>query len=422
MSLASFFAARGLSLSQAARQIGVAVELLERVDQQRQPLSIDVARVISHAFGVDVGTVLGEAKLWVDSTAPIYRVPVPPDPSSFGDVLRSTPILGTGQIPPVGAAVATGVWASAVFAAPPEATPNGLKHFDRNTGEVLSTVSFTFVNNPGEVVVDSERMLWTVAQDVSGGLYYTAKVNPRSGAIDISRPDVQLSAPRHLLFEPASTTLWVANSTGDLGRIDLALGLTSATVNLGVGVHPQHMVAVDGKLYVVGCSGSAGRLYEVNPVSLAILRTSTGVAFGAGATGLAFDPISDAFYIADPTTPSAGAVFKVPRSTFVASSLAITGGSASIGATEVIAAKGLLFFCDSDTEGAGTVVRATHVDGTVIAELHQGHGAALHAVFDGAWVWVSCSERLFKLNAEDLRLLLTVPNTGGLSFRGLAVL
>ena len=140
--------------------------------------------------------------------------------------------------------------------------------------------------------------------------------------------------PTALVYEPATQRIWMTDAgNARLLRIDTVNMVADAAVPLvfdGENYTPSGLIAVGGKLYATATFHFAfgdedGRLFEVDPVALAITRVSGGPSIGA-ANGADYDPTGRRFVVAVGSSPefTTGAIFMVDRGTFVATQLALT--------------------------------------------------------------------------------------------------
>lgn len=325
--LAQLLLTRGFMFASLAALVpDCSTTLLDRIALARQPFPLSLARQVQIVTGIDWGTLISATGLWTENAEPMTRMPVAPD-YLLGDAAQPSltastqPIVFPASPPPVPEVWVVGDGLG-VAAAP------GAQAIARTTGLVVAQVSFVNVVAPVEVVSDGSA-LWTFGNGLSGGASFDATVDPDSGTL-LAETDALHTEFLGVAFEPVTQTVWACSSTStSIYRYNPAAGSNpDASVALSVGpknFEPRDVVAWDGLLYVsatyptgVPAMPLEGRIFEVDPVALAVLRVSTGLDLG-DVQGVAADDAGNVWTVSRAgggTIPPMLA--KTPISSFVA--------------------------------------------------------------------------------------------------------
>lgn len=325
--LAQLLLTRGFTFASVSALVtDCSVTLLDRIALARQPFPLSLARQIQIVTGIDWGTLISMTDLWTESDDPMTRVPVAPDyllgdPAQPSLTASTQPIVFPSPSLPMPELWVVGDGLG-VSSAP------GAQAIDRTTGVVVEQVSFVDVVAPVEVVSDGS-VLWTFGSGLSGGSSFDATVDPDSGTL-IAEADALHTEFLGVAFEPQTQTVWACSATStSLYRYNPAAGSNpDASVALAVGpknFQPRDVLAWDGLLYVsavyptgVPATPFEGRLFELDPAGLTILRVSTGFDMG-NAQGVAADDAGNFWVVSRAGGGTIGpALSEVPTSTFAA--------------------------------------------------------------------------------------------------------
>lgn len=274
MSLGDLIAAAGTSTGALAVQIGVDSTFLDRVVAQRQPLPIDVAKLIAKALGTDVGTVQGAAGLVTQQTGPIYRRAVPPD-LLRGDVV-SAPQLG--RTVPVMAQPRSSISvlvAGAGIAGPGAA--DGIVSIDRSIGPTGFT-AFAHITLPFEMAFGPGGLVYTAGSPAFAASLAVVQQAPKLVAEVASANTVSSTG---VCYEETTNTVWVASDmTHGLVRIASLTPLVSTSFPLtlsGVAATPFCVVAHGGFVYVTVKPTGTGGVLKIDPNTGATVQEFHGL-------------------------------------------------------------------------------------------------------------------------------------------------
>lgn len=319
VTLESFIKSKGSTFQKVAQRAGVDPVLLTRIDAGRQPLPELLAMRIATVLGVQVGEVLGAAKLTTPSNHPRNFVPLPPRPE-LGDTIEPVPAGKTKEVLlPAPASLAPGVWAVGPGISGANA---GVVYINRNNAVAEFNVPTPLLGEPRELVADAQGKLWTFGSTNLGGGFYAGKIDPPLKAIVLQTTDAGYNAPLFCAFDSGSGTLWVANTAGTtISAVNITTGAvtTSQTISDGVNnFNPRDMVVAEGFLWVLGrrtiSEGNyEGRVFKRNATTGAAVAVSTGTDLDS-VFGIAHDGAGN-LYVTESET---GKLHKIPTSTLVA--------------------------------------------------------------------------------------------------------
>lgn len=227
---------------------------------KRQPLPIDVAKLLAVALAVDVGTVLGAAGLVTQMTGPVYRRALPPD-VLLGDAFSSEAL---GTTAPVVAQPRSSVVAMVCGAALGDGTRAGVAFVDRALG-VSANVAFDHVTAPFELTFGPDGLVYAFSSTTGYAAALAVVQQAPKLAKEVSMPTAPSAAG--VAYEPSTNSLWVASDLahGIVRVTDLATTSFPLTIN-GVTATPFNVVAHGGFVYVTVVPNSApGGVLKVDP-------------------------------------------------------------------------------------------------------------------------------------------------------------
>ncbi len=337
--LPALFAAHGVKVFDVARALGVPFELVQRIVDRRQPLPVDLAHQLAAFLGESFGTVQGCAGLVTPITGPLTRIPLAPNP----DLGESFPVVILGETQPLpvpsGGTPELVVYVCGAGLAN-DGADSGALRIGRNTGLIYSRAVFAHALSPAVLATDGSS-IFTAGHGGVMGNYATAVLNAQTGALLLETEDLFYVEPLGVAWEPVTGTPWLcsAGATADALVQTNDGGISLHTMTLSDGVHdfsPTNLLAHGGLLYVVArrVDGGTqeGRLFEVDPVARAVLRTSTGADL-LSAYGMAFDANAGVFLVtsANASGSPGPQIAKVVLSSFVASVVTLSGDPETLG-------------------------------------------------------------------------------------------
>lgn len=391
--LAQLLAERGFTFMDVARGLpGCSFLLLCRIALARQPFPLDLAREVATLTGIDAATLISATGLWTPNGGPSQRVPVPANPL-LGDPILAAPSFPTQPlVVPPAPSPSPLVWV--VGAGLGEGGDSGAQAVHRNTGVVVHQVTFVNVLAPVEVASDTTN-LWTIGNlPGSGGNSWSVVVDPATGDLVGTEEDADYPDVVGVVYEPSEGRVWSCPSTTALiARYPAAGGNADATVSLvdgGTPYYPRDAVAYDGLLYVTAVDTSGvpyvGRVFEVDPAGLAVLRVSTGVDL-ENAWGICVDDAGDLWTCTRAGGGGTPKVCKVPASTLVAVEVPLVDDPevltdpqwveplfGSLWVSDSTAPNGRIFSMDA---GGNVLQSRTFAGGTAVG----------HACSDGNFLW-----------------------------------
>lgn len=285
--LLALIANAGITPAALAASIGVDSIFLTRVLAGRQPLPIDVARLLAAALKLDVGTVVASAELVTQLTGPMERVALPPDPL-LGDVISAQQLGRTiGVVTPPRSAVSAWVCGAQLGGS----SVDGIVIVDRAMGPIAH-VPFVHSTNPA-----------VLAFGPGGRVYSTGGAAGWNAAVDVAPApklalevaDTHAFATIDMAYEETTNTIWLCSSAG-LIRIGGLSPLDSTAFNysiLGHAVTPTSVVCFGGHVYVLTSNAAhQGGVLKIEPSTGALVTTWTSAAMNGVMTGLAWDGVN----------------------------------------------------------------------------------------------------------------------------------
>jgi hypothetical protein len=294
---------------------------------------------------------------------------------------------------------------------------NSLLRINRHSGSYEVLGPLVSVVGAYDLVVDNAGLLWTGG---SVGNQYVARMKANPFNIDFEVTDGLYNNPKYFVFDSKSATLWTSNQNSNwVQEVNLVSGAAvgTATVVLSISAaaaYPHGIVAPgDGFLYVIATSASSGRVFKIDPVAATIAATSTGTDLGINCKNIAYDPLTDAFYLSN--TGATSRCSKIPRTTMVAADVTFDQPFLTTNVEQLAVVGGFLYFSDF-ISASPTVLKYTTA-GVYVTSLHlSGTGKSGHIIYDGAFLWVAnpTNHSISKLNPSDpgLAPVLTVTILG----------
>lgn len=312
MSLASLFAAAGTTAGRVAAAMPWPLDpqLFTRIDNGRQPLPMDVAEQLVRVLGVDLGTVLSEAKQSTPLRGARVRVPVPPDPLR-GDEFIIQPLGRTNEPPPApGPQSDVSVWAIS------DVSPDvAMVRLDRKSATASSNFVGGSSTTPKALTFDG-ALVWAFFEGMAVAL------NPRTGVTMVTGSDADYVTPVAASFNAETNTLLVACAGGVGGHVAEVERTTGAILSTTPLVYddpciPVDIVAAGDTTYALGNTGLGG--WQIFRFVEAVLDIASVLGTG-DAVALAHDSVRDLFWV----VTAAGSVWSTPRQTLVPVSQALT--------------------------------------------------------------------------------------------------
>jgi hypothetical protein len=228
----------------------------------------------------------------------------------------------------------------------------------RNTAAVIETTDLPRVQTPLTMAVRGNRVFTIATQPHTDGFYYLAGAEVNGALLYQAMVETAGEQPYAITYEPISDSLWVSLETTVL-CIDPMTAMITATIPItsdGDPYKPWGLTTQGGKVYVAATFTGTGRLFEIDPVTDAITRVSTGTDI-AGASDVAFDGASTFYVTAGQQVPGATpGLFTVSLSSFVAAPLTLTGGDALYDPRWVICAFERVFVSEAKSDATPRLV------------------------------------------------------------------
>lgn len=318
---------------------------LVRVIAKRQPLPVDVARLLAIPLKVDAGTVMGAAGFVTTETGPIFRVPVPPDPL-LGDLIAGEALGVTQPVVAPPTQTAIGCWVCG-----PGLGGGGLAGvvvIDKSFG-VASTVPLLHTGAPNDLAFGPGGLV--VALGGSNG-YGGGVTVPGVPTLAAEPNDGNNAGVVDVAFEPSTGQLFGGQPAGLLVVTSLQplVSSTMAIAIAGSSANVMGLCATAGKIYACASAAPAGKrgLVEVEPIGKTITRTTT-------AAGAMSAPNSVAFGTGFWLVTDVGILWTVDPATFTAVGLA--NDAAPNAATHVSFIDGEFWISDTGTLGKPRIFR-----------------------------------------------------------------
>jgi hypothetical protein len=269
-----------------------------------------------------------------------------------------------------------------------------VRRFDRSSGAMITSVTLTNVGAVGDLVLDGSYV-WAIGQFLTPTAYI-ARFNASTGALDFEATD-----PAYDLLLSAISfggSLWLCNAsvTPELTQTDPTTGLRIAGVQfseLGNPMTPNDVIEVGGLLYVAatfddGFGTSYGRVYEVDPGTLTILRTSTGANL-MNTRSLASDGVK-IWVVSGTSTAGPPDLYEVPIGTFIAASFALVGASEPLGEPFWVEYLAGLWWIGEQSSGTSSP-RVYKVNGAANVQEERTFaapgGVPGRLTYDGSFLW-----------------------------------
>lgn len=176
---------------------------------------------------------------------------------------------------------------------------------------------FNTAGDPDSLLVDPQFRLIYSLNDVGQVRRYDI-----GAATDILLAS-GLRAPQDMTFDPTGNFVLVSNfqgivANGTISRINLNAAFPNSTLLPLSAVPGPNGIVFDaaGRLFVVGGFGTIARLFQLDPTTGAILKTSAAFDSSNSLDGLVFDPFTGFLFA---TSRDSGSLYRIDPAAFVAS-------------------------------------------------------------------------------------------------------
>ncbi len=244
----------------------------------RQPLPVDVAKLIANALATDVGSVLGAAGLVTYKTGPIYRRAVPPD-LLRGDLISASSL---GRTVPVMSQPRSSVVAMVCgHLMGGDGVHDGVAFIDRALG-VVANVAIPGLVRPAELTFGPDGLVYVFGSSGGGDNAASMAVVQQAPVLVTNVASPLTPSAQGVAYEETTNTLWVASDRAHgLVRVHSLDPLVATSFPLtiaGNSAHPFEVIAHGGFVYVtVAPPSNPGGVLKIDPNTGATVQEWRGM-------------------------------------------------------------------------------------------------------------------------------------------------